>query len=162
MLWKVWAAVVAVLCGVTVATAAGGSFSGSTYGLLAVTVAAGVVWTVVGRSRSGYHRVERLPRLQGRPTPKSVNLQTDEDREDVLQLLSLLPVREIDWLRTEGFATPWRESQVGSLRGPTTVRRSMRTSGRDIGRARYLNWSGSTSRQPRSATGHSMRTSTAC
>lgn len=118
MLWKVWAAVGAIVSGIVVATVPGGSESPLAYPIMLAALLVGVGATVVvallsyGRDR----HVERGSRLQEEFAPHQSARQFQRDREIVQRLLSLIREREIDWLRVESFGGPWRDGHVVPLR----------------------------------------------
>lgn len=118
MLWRVWAVVAAVVSGVLVSTFPGGSISRGAKLILLAALLFGVAATAVAalsRSRKG-----RRSRRRSRHHAHLDDLLADpysfeHDREAVRRLFAMVQVRDIEWLRTERFASPWRDDRVAPL-----------------------------------------------
>ena len=117
MLWKVWAAIGAVMCGILVASFPGGSVPPWAQLTLLVALLAGVATTVatmLSGGRSTWHE-QRTARLEEDPGP------SQNDREIVDRLRGALGERHLEWLRIESFAGPWRDDHAAQLRGLALV-----------------------------------------
>jgi hypothetical protein len=118
VLWKLWAAIGAVVCGVAVTTLPGGTVSPWAYRVLTTALLVGVGVTVVdlavlyGRNR----RLQRASRITQEPTPKPSARQFKHDRTIVKGLQELLSERGLGWLRDETFSGTWRDDRVTPLR----------------------------------------------
>lgn len=120
MLWKVWAAVGAIVCGIGVATLLGDGVPPQAKLILGAALLVGVVLTVVERSFKGRRRqpkAERRPRWERDPVPDDdVALVDEGNRELIDQMEGLVRQSDVDWLRTETFDSSWRDVQVEPFR----------------------------------------------
>ena len=118
MLWKVWAAVGAIVCGVAVAALPGGSVSPWAFGIfvVAMLVGIGASAAVIIGSYSRQRQMERALQLRVEQAPPPSVRQSVRDREIVEPLLGLLHERDVTWLRTETFSGPWRDDRLAGLR----------------------------------------------
>lgn len=118
MLWKVWAAVGAVVCGILVAAAAGGSTSPWAFAILVAAVVAGAAVTaaLAALEYVRNRHVEPASALEREFAPHQPKREIRRDAEIVQQLLGLIGERERGWLHDEGFAGPWREAHVAPIR----------------------------------------------
>ncbi len=121
MLWKVWAAVGAIVCGVGVATFLGEGTPPEAKLILVAALVVGVVTTAVRRTTRGRHR----PKGDSGPRRKREKIQDDHqdvalveegNREIIGRVHGLVRESEIDWLRTETFDASWRDDQVEPFR----------------------------------------------
>lgn len=113
MLWRVWAAIGGVVCGVAVAALLGGGIPTRVKLTLLAVVLAGVVTTVVlrlaSRPKAGSDSPWAVVANDHRSLP-------DSDYDTVARVYGLIPERELDWLRSETFAASWLDDEVGLLR----------------------------------------------
>ncbi len=121
MLWKVWAAVGAIVCGVGVATFLGDGVPSQAKLILVAALTVGVVMTIVGRSTTGVRRPkpERRSRWEGDPAPRDGDdmvLVDEGNRELIDRMHGLVRESDVDWLRTETFDSSWRDDQVEPFR----------------------------------------------
>ncbi len=118
MLWKIWAAVGAIVCGIGVAATQGNGIPAQARVILGVALVAAIGATVALRSG---HRQRRSARssnadrtLSGAP---SRDVGGIDDPDDLIETLSgLISEADIRWLRTETFGAPWRDTRVAPLR----------------------------------------------
>lgn len=112
MIWKIWAAVAALVAGIVLASFPGGSLSPWAKIVVAFALLVGVVWTIATTfsiAGTGW-RESRALEIQHDPGPLL------SDRETIERLERLLPVGKLDWLRLETFGAPWRDEHVAPLR----------------------------------------------
>src|SRR6478672_10374228 len=118
MLWKIWATVGAIVCGVAVATLPGGTSSPWAYIVLLGALVSGAALTVI-ELLVGYARNRQLERseiLPMEPVFKPTDRQAHHDEEVVERLLGTPREQDLDWLRGELFTAPWRDDHVTALR----------------------------------------------
>jgi hypothetical protein len=118
LLWKLWAAVGAIVCGILLATFPGGSVSpwAKLVMLGALLLGAATTVVVVILSSGTGWRTGLGARLRVDPVPLQREREMQSDREIVDRLGELIRERQIDWLRSESFIGPWRDDHIASLR----------------------------------------------
>ncbi len=127
MIWKTWA-VVGAVCGVLAAALAGGSPPPHAGIILLVALLVGVATTAVAGvvpTHGGRHVEQRLIPTAG--SARRNDRASQSDHEVVQRLLRLIGTRELEWLRIESFAAPWRNRPVGPLRQVALFEASQRS-----------------------------------
>ena len=118
LLWRIWGAVIAVVCGVAISTLAGGQASAwaSAVLLAALVVGVGVTAFVLLQTHLRARTLERSPRT---PIPESEPLtkrQAFSDRAILEELVNRTGERDVDWLRFEEFSGLWRDDRTEGFR----------------------------------------------
>ena len=118
MLWRIWAAVGAVGCGIAVATVSGeqGSPWASVVLLAALGIGVAATAFVALRTYSRNRSLERSPQTQPQLSEPISERQALRDRETVEELLGLMSERDIDWLHFEHFSDLWRDDRTATFR----------------------------------------------
>jgi hypothetical protein len=118
VLWRIWATVGAIVCGVAVATLPGGTASPWAYVVLLGALVSGAALTAIellvryARNR----QLELGEILPIEPVFEPTDRQVQHDEDVVERLVGILREQDLDWLRGEPFTGPWRDDHVTSLR----------------------------------------------